>query len=133
MGHAGDMSARYSVNRGKLPATPIDEMRAAYRRCEPHTSTTTTRAEVEDRDLETKRLLLLAVGYADDQVEKMGVEGMDTEALVDAIRKSPARSGAATSQRQQVIQEPELPRYLADGWTAKMPVNGSKFVVERAG
>lgn len=131
LGHTGDLSARYSVNRGKLSPTLSEEMRAAYRRCEPHLSTTPTRGEVQDRDLETKRLLLLAVGYTEEQVEKMGVPELKTEALVEAIRTSPARRGEGVSQRQHVIPESELPRYLAEGWIARMPVNGSKFVVER--
>ncbi|MCW6167004.1 MAG: hypothetical protein LVQ64_00955 [Thermoplasmatales archaeon] len=132
LGHTGDMSARYTVNRGKIPSSLLEEMRAAYRRCEPFLSTTPTRGEVEDRDLQTKRLLLLAVGYAEEQIGKMKLGEMATEDLVDVIRKSPARSGIGAAQRQQVIPESELPRYLADGWVARMPVNGSKFVVERA-
>ncbi len=132
LGHAGDMSARYSVNRGKIPPSLLEEMRSAYRRCEPFLSTAPTRGEVEDRDLQTKRLLLLAVGYAEEQIGEMKLGEMATEDLVDAIRKSPARSGTGAPQRQQVIPESELPKYLADGWVARMPVNGSKFVVERA-
>jgi hypothetical protein len=133
LGHAGDMSARYSVNRGKLPQSLLQEMRAAYRRCEPYLSTAPTRGELEDRDLETKRLLLLAVGYAEEQVDRMKVGGMMTEELVDLIRKSPARSGAGALQRQHVIPESESPKCLADGWVARMPVNGAKFVVEQSG
>ena len=44
MGHTGDMTARYSVNRGLLPDSTIEEMRAAYHRCEPFLSTAPTPA-----------------------------------------------------------------------------------------
>jgi hypothetical protein len=132
LGHSGDMSARYTVNRGKIPPTLLEEMRTAYRRCEPYLSTAPTKGEMEDRDLQTKRLLLLAVGYAENEIDKMKVSEMEGEDLVDAIRKSPARTGDGKAQAQQVISEDELPRYLSDGWRAVMPVNGSRFVVERS-
>lgn len=35
MGHKGDIEARYSTNKGRLPPTMIEEMREAYKKCEP--------------------------------------------------------------------------------------------------
>ena len=52
---------------------------------------------------------------------------MTRSAVIEALRKGAARGAAP---KQQVIPESELPRYLAEGWVARMPVNGSKFVVE---
>lgn len=112
------------MNWGKLPPALIEETRAAHRRCEPRLSTTPTRGEVQDRDLETKRLLLVAVGHTEGPVEKMRVPKMETGALVEAIRWSPARRGAGASQRQHVPPESELPRCPADAWIARMPSTG---------
>ena len=131
LGHTGDMSARYTVNRGKIPSSLLEEMRAAYRRCEPHLSTAPTRGEVEDRDAQTRRFVLLALGYTKEQLDEMKVGEMGTEEMEETIANSPRLSGAGASPRQQVIEESELPLYLANGWVARMPVNGSKFVVER--
>jgi len=86
----------------------------------------------EDRDLQTKRYVLLAFGYAEEQIEAPKVGEMNNEAVNDAIRKSPGFSGAGASPRQQVIKESELAQYVAEGWVARLPVNGSKFIVERA-
>lgn len=38
-GHKGDMEARYSTNKGRLPPDMIEEIREAYKRCEPFLST----------------------------------------------------------------------------------------------
>jgi len=131
LGHDLGVSGRYNLSK-KLHPSMVEEMRAAYGRCMPFLASGPPRGRAGGTDVETRKLLLLAVGYSEDQVAGMNVATMEPDALVDAIRKSPARSGGGASQRQQVIDESELPKYLADGWTAKMPVNGSKFVVERA-
>lgn len=33
MGHKGDMEARYTTNKGRLPNEVIEDMRKAYERC----------------------------------------------------------------------------------------------------
>ncbi len=38
-GHKGDISARYSVNKGRLPDDMLEDMRAAFKRCLPLMST----------------------------------------------------------------------------------------------
>jgi hypothetical protein len=40
-GHKGDIEARYSTNKGRLPPDMIEDMREAYKRCEPFLSTVT--------------------------------------------------------------------------------------------
>ncbi|MBI2184979.1 MAG: site-specific integrase [Thaumarchaeota archaeon] len=39
MGHKGDIEARYSTNKGRLPPNMVQEMRDVYKRCEPFMST----------------------------------------------------------------------------------------------
>lgn len=38
-GHKGDIEARYSTNKGRLPPNMIEDMREAYKRCEPFLGT----------------------------------------------------------------------------------------------
>ncbi len=132
LGHDLGVSGRYNLSK-KLQPTMVEEMRAAFRRAEAFLASGPTRADRPVVDVETRRLLLLAVGYSYEEVERMNIAGLEPAQLVEAIQKSPARSGAGAKPRQQVIPEADLPNYLADGWIARMPVNGSKFVVERAG
>lgn len=44
-GHKGDIEARYSTNKGRLPPDMVEDMREAYRRCEPFLSTTAQNSE----------------------------------------------------------------------------------------
>lgn len=128
LGHKGDMSARYSVNRGKLPPTLLEEMRAAYHRCEPFLSTNPTAARSEDTTREACRVLLSA-WYTDAEIAKLDLS--DREVVIDALRKGAGKSQGSIEPRQRVVDQDELPRFLEGGWRAVVPVNGSKFVVER--
>ncbi len=38
-GHKGDIEARYSTNKGRLPPEMVEDMRSAYKACEPFLST----------------------------------------------------------------------------------------------
>ncbi|MGI0156305.1 MAG: hypothetical protein ACREDE_09290, partial [Thermoplasmata archaeon] len=130
LGHKGDMSARYSVNRGKIPATLLEEMRDAYERCEPFLSTSGAAARAADTNREAYRVALSA-WYSDKEIGQIDLN--DVEAVVNALRKGATRSGLQAGPKQQVIPEADLQTYLDQGWLARMQVNGSKFVVERPG
>jgi hypothetical protein len=45
MGHKGDMEARYSPNKARLPPDMIEDMRVSYHACEPFISTVTPTIE----------------------------------------------------------------------------------------
>lgn len=124
LGHnLGSVETRYGKGK-RLSQESIEELRAVYKRCEKFLST----APTAEADLTTKRLVLLAVGYSEEQVDRMNVPSLTPEELIEAVTKSPAR----TAPRQQLVEESDLPRLLASGWRAVMSANG-RFVVERAG
>ena len=128
MGHRGGVTEQhYTTGRARLPDSLIDSMREAYRRCEPYLSTVPTTAR-GGGNTEAFRVLLSAY-YTDEEVGKIDLT--DTAVVIEAIRKGASKAASQAGPKQQVIAKEELPRYLADGWVARMPVNGSKFVVER--
>ena len=57
MGHIGDIEARYSTNKGRLPPDMIEDMRAAYMKCEEHLSSKPPSRE-EDAELTTIRTMV---------------------------------------------------------------------------
>jgi integrase len=122
MGHSGDMTARYTVNRGSLPESTIAEARKAYARCESHLST----APRNDGSAEIKRLIL-SQDYSDEEISKMDLD--DTEAVFAAIQAK--RKGTPPDQR--MVEAAQLPALLADGWRFVSAVNGSGAIVQRAG
>jgi len=54
MGHKGDIEARYSTNKGVLPPDMVEDMRKAYKECEPFLLTTAASLERNDIVKEAK-------------------------------------------------------------------------------
>ncbi len=122
LGHDLGVSGRYNLSK-KLQPSMVEEMRAAYARCEQFLATASTGGNRSNA--ETFRVLL-SPWYTDEQIEKIDLD--DNAAVIEALRKGATRGAAP---KQQVIPEADLPHYLGEGWVARMPINGSKFVVER--
>jgi site-specific recombinase XerD len=133
MGHKGDIEGQYTVNRGALPDALEEDIRKAYARCDPLLSTVHPNDQAAGT-AETlamwARAFMAKAGYTEKEMDAVDPATLTPEQLKEILDKGFGRSAAA-DPRQHVIPESELPRYLADGWIAKMPVNGSKFVVER--
>lgn len=143
MGHKGDMSARYSLQRGALPESMVEEMRRAYHRCEPLLST--VRANVDDREALIRAMLALA------HVPESALKGKDLLALTPeemlelgrahqsgagAALPSPVAvpggaSPAAAPRPQQVVPVTEMEARLKQGWRL-VPggLNGAVAVLE---
>ncbi len=68
MGHKGDIEARYSTNKGRLPPTMIEEMREAYKKCEPHLSTKAESATEEQIKRTFNEQFLLVAGFQKEEV-----------------------------------------------------------------
>ena len=57
MGHTGSIDARYTTNKRQVPKEFLEEMRAAYKRCEPFLSTV-PKADDSERERRTSNMLL---------------------------------------------------------------------------
>jgi hypothetical protein len=108
-GHTGDITARYSLNKNRLPTDLIEEMREAYRRCEP-ILTGDAPAEGDVRR-EVARVLLGSLGYSEKDLE-----GVDLTNL-EQVRTLTQRRVAPPLKKQALVSVEELPEYLDAGWT----------------
>jgi hypothetical protein len=133
LGHDLGTSGRYNLDK-RLSKDMVEELRGAYTRCLPFLSSGTSHTPKPAVDVETRKLLLLALGgYSKEQVDEMNPGSLEGDALLEKIQHGPKwTKSAEAGPKQIVISEMELPKYLSEGWLARMPVNGSKFVVERA-
>jgi hypothetical protein len=129
MGHTGDMSARYSVNRGRIPASLVDEMRAAYKRCEPFLSTVPTVGDA-DRQKRTFEFLLRYAGVTEAELAKLDLDAMTNDeilAVAEAARvkaqSAPVRSG------QKAVPISEVRPMLDAGWEYVAPLGPDQAVL----
>jgi hypothetical protein len=87
MGHKGDIEARYSTNKGRLPPSMIEELRDAYKRCEPLLSTKRETPSEEQIKKTFKEQFLLVSGFKKEEVEKMNLDGIGEEELQNMVRQ----------------------------------------------
>jgi len=147
-GHKGDIEARYSTNKGKLPPDMIEDIRAQYKACEPFLSTASTLDEgalVKEAQIEALKSIaknLLGIDLLDVKVAKekdAGKELTPTEELavyeneIKKLRIDPEKlrkQEGAGKYQNKLVREGELERYLNKGWEMVQTVN-SRILIRK--
>jgi hypothetical protein len=144
-GHKGDIEARYSTNKGKLPPDMIEDMRTQYKACEPFLSTSTELEEsvvVKEAQIEALKSIaknLLGIDLLDVKVAKereLGKELTPVEELqtyeteIKKLRINPQRLREDSEGRykNKLVSEKQLERYLNSGWEMVQTVNSRVLI-----
>jgi hypothetical protein len=127
MGHKGDIEARYSTNKGRLPPSMIEEMRETYKKCEPLLSTKAESASEEQIKKALREQFLAVAGFKKDEVEKMSVGEMSDEELQNAVRQRLVGMMTGNGSRQKVIPIQEVRSFIGQGYeyVASLPDGGA--------
>ena len=127
MGHKGDIEARYSTNKGRLPPSMIEEMRDAYKKCEPLLSTKAESASEEQIKKTLREQFLVVAGFKKEEVEKMNLEEMSDEELQNAVRQRLVGMMTGNGSRQKVIPVQDVRAYIGQGYeyVASLPDGGA--------
>jgi len=149
MGHKGDMDARYTTNKGRLPEPLVEEMRRAFR--ESEAVLTTTGEQVADaREMLLRTWREQARAYGIDPVKvriekersgaRLGAED-EIRLLTAEIAKrvAPHAMPAGTSfvngegRKNKVLRgRRQLVRYLDDGWELVSNLGSGTYLVQRS-
>jgi hypothetical protein len=128
MGHKGDIEARYTTNKGRLPENVIDDMRGSYRKSLEYLETRKTQiAEDKLRD-EMRRQLLLVAGFSIEEIDELD-NGMSDEEFQERVRRKllgPMNNGNS----QKVINMDELAEFLEQGWNFVATIKNDKAIVK---
>lgn len=147
-GHKGDIEARYSTNKGRLPPDMIEDMRSNYKACEPFLATTSQleqSAVVKEAKIEALRSMakslldidLLEVKIAREREIKRDLTPVEEvelyESEIKKLRIDPqkARGDESSTYENKLVRERELERYLNDGWEMVQTVNSRVLVRKR--
>jgi hypothetical protein len=115
MGHKGDIEARYSTNKSRLPPDVIEEMRGAYKKCEPLLQTEKSEPEQEKiRDMFKEQLLLVA-GFKQDEITKMDLK-MSNEELQKIVREKLIGAMVNNGNKQKVVPVGDIKSYISQGF-----------------
>jgi hypothetical protein len=140
MGHKGDIEARYSTNKGVLPPDMVEDMRKAYKECEPFLLTSAASLErsdiVKEAKIEALKSLaksllgieLLDVKIAKERDLRRELTADETlQVFEEELRK--LREGKHNPQR--IIREEELEKYLAEGWQFVSTLPSRKILIKK--
>ena len=146
-GHKGDIEARYSTNKGKLPPNMIEDMRTQYKACEPFLSTASRleqSAVVKEAQIEALKSIaknLLGIDLLDVKVAKekeLEKELSPPEELelyeseIKKLRIDPQKIREDKSRyKNKLVREKELERYLNSGWEMVQTINSRVLVRKR--
>lgn len=116
MGHKGDIEARYSTNKSRLPPDVIEEMRGAYKKCEPLLQT--EKAEPEQQKIREafKEQLLLVAGFKQEDMAKMDLEKMSNEELQKIVRERLIGAMVNNGNKQKVVPVHDIKTYISQGF-----------------
>lgn len=130
MGHKGDIEARYSTNKGRLPPSMIEEMRETYKKCEPLLSTKAETASEEQIKKTMREQFLIVAGFKKDEMEKMNLGEMSDEELQDAVRQRLVGMMTGNGSRQRVVPIQEVRSFIGQGYEYVASLPGGEAVVK---
>jgi len=157
MGHVGDIEAKYTTNKGRLPDTLIEDMRRRFTDSEEYLTTrkasgedpemTTIRTMVESGVLDihkpnVRAYLLQKLGIEDMEMKvarmrETGLEEDEAEATVIAgeLGLDPMSLESLRSRRvkntKKIVSEDELEGYLEEGWDIYSTLPSGSVVVRK--
>ena len=156
MGHKGDIEARYTTNKGRLPEDVIEDMRRSFRDCEEYLSTRPPGRE-EDPELTTIRTMVesgvldlskpnvrqylvskLGIENAESRIAEMKEEGLgEDEAYARVVCRElgikPMKIEVPKKDRdpKRIVSEGELELYLAEGWDVQTVLPSGKILIRK--
>jgi len=129
MGHTGDISARYSTNK-VLPPDTIEAMRETYRKCEKYITTEIKEPSENDAKHYLQTQLLLAVGYRQDEIEKMDLESMSNDDFQKLLRDKVMGAMTGNGSRQRAVPIEEVEQYLSKGYEFQSALPNGKAIMK---
>ena len=129
MGHKGDVEARYSTNK-RLPPDMIEEMRESYRKCLKYMETRVSEVSEENARLYLQQQLLSAVGYRQDEIDKMNLADLNTEDFQKLLRDKVAGAMASNGSKQKLVPMNEIEKLLGEGYEFQAVLPNGKAIIK---
>ena len=140
MGHKGDMEARYSTNKGRLPPDMVEDMRGAYNACETFLSTVVQPLEhssiVKEAKVEALKSIaksLLGIDLLEVKIakEREVGRGLDRDEEIELFENEIRKIRESEDDPQIIVREEELESYLNDGWQFVTALPSQKILIRK--
>jgi len=138
-GHKGDIEARYSTNKGRLPEEMIEDMRKCYKECEPYLNATKQMLEqnaiVKEAKIEALKSIaksLLGIDLTEVKIAKE--KEMERELNKDEeirLFEDELKKSREKPDPQITVKEEELQKYLAEGWKFVSVLPSKRILIKK--
>ena len=115
MGHKGDIEARYGTNK-RLAPDIIEEMRSSYQKCLKFLETRVSEVSEDNAKLYLQQQLLLAVGYRQEDIDKIDLTNISNEDFQKILRDKIAGTMAGNGAKQKVVSTNEIEKFIGEGY-----------------
>ena len=129
MGHKGDIEARYSTNK-RLAPDIIEEMRSSYQKCLKFLETRVSEVSEDNAKLYLQQQLLLAVGYRQEDIDKMDLTNISNEDFQKILRDKIAGTMAGNGAKQKVVSTNEIEKFIGEGYEFQALLPEGKAIVK---
>ncbi len=128
MGHKGDIEARYSTNK-RLPPDMIEEMRESYKKCLKFLETRISEVSEDNAKLFLQQQLLSAVGYKQEEIDKIDLTNISNEDFQQLLRDKVAGAMTENGAKQKVIPVKDVEKYIQEGYDFEAVLPNGKAVM----
>jgi hypothetical protein len=129
MGHKGDMEARYTTNKGRLPDSMIEDMRESYRRSLEYLETTKVEASEDKLQNALRHQLLLVAGFEGNEIDNLDL-GMSDEQFQETVRRRLVGSMINNGNSQRVVSVDDVEEFLNRGWSFVAKLSDEKVIIK---
>jgi hypothetical protein len=130
MGHVGDMEARYTTNKGRLPPELVEDMREAYKRSQPFLQTTKAALGEEDLSMAVRRQFLILSGMPPEEMKGMDLANMKDEEVLELVKKHLRGALTGNGGRQKIVPMTEVDGYIHQGWEYVATIQADKAIIK---
>ena len=129
MSHKGDIEARYTTNKGRLPDELIEDMRESYRKSLEYLET--IKIEVSEDKLQNalRRQLLLVAGFDGGEIDELDLN-MSDEEFQETVRRRLIGSLVNNGNSQRVVGVDDVEMFLGRGWSIVAKLSNEKAVIK---
>ncbi len=115
MGHKGDIESRYSTNK-RLPPEMIEQMRESYRKSSKYIETRVSEVGEEDAKRYLQTQLLLAVGYKQEEIDRIDLQETSNEEFQKLLRDKVSTAMVNNGNRQRVVAISSVAEFINQGY-----------------
>jgi site-specific recombinase XerD len=129
MGHKGDIEARYSTNK-RLPPDMIEEMRESYKKCLKFLETRVNDVSEENARIFLQQQLLSAVGYRQDEIDKINLADLSSDEFQKLLRDKVAGAMTGNGSKQRLVPISEIEELLKEGYEFQAVLPNGKAIMK---